>query len=243
MLREIKSAARLLKWNNVRARRGLCPLCGLTVFIKLDDDEMAVRCVRCRASSVTISFVSVLKVLVPDLKSRHVYELSSQGPLVRYLSKQSGRLTLSEFFDDIPAGHYKGNVQCQDVQNLKFQNASFDICTSIEVFEHVADDVKGFRELHRVLKPEGMFLFTVPNLQQQKTVERAKVVGGRVLHFLPAEYHGDRFRGNRGVLCFRNYGMDILERLLSAGFSKASAILGEDPSGWGFSRKVLVRHK
>ena len=221
----------------------MCPLCGKTLFIKLDDYEMAVRCIRCRASSVTISLVSVLRGLVPNLKSCHVYELSSRGPLVRFLSKEAGRLTLSEFFDEIPAGHSKGNVQCQDVQNLTFQNDTFDICTSIEVFEHVADDAKGFREVHRVLKPAGIFLFTVPDLQRQKTVERAVLVDGKIQHLLPPEYHGDRLRGHKDVLCFRNYGLDILERLSSAGFSKTEALRGEDPSGWGFARKVLVGYK
>jgi len=243
MWREIKTAARLLKWNQLRIRAGRCPLCGRTVFVKLRNDEMAIRCVQCRASSVTISFVSVLKCLVPNLKSVYVYELSSRGPLVGFLSREAGRLTLSEYFDDVPAGHFKGSAQCQDVQNLTFQNNTFDVCTSIEVFEHVADDARGFREVHRVLKPGGLFLFTVPDLEKHETVERAIAVNGQIRHVLPPEYHGDRLRGHHGVLCYRNYGMDILERLALAGFTKTEVIQGDDPSGWGFTRKVLVAYK
>ena len=51
---------------------------------------------------------------------------------------------------------------CQDVQHLTFDDAEFDICTSTEVFEHVPDDIKGFKEIYRVLKDDGVFIFTVP---------------------------------------------------------------------------------
>lgn len=34
---------------------------------------------------------------------------------------------------------------------------------------------------------------------------------------LEPEYHGDHLR-NKGILVFRNYGLDIKERLLNAGF-------------------------
>ena len=243
MLREMRTAAELLNWRKVGVRLGDCPVCGRTGFIKLDDNEMAVRCLRCRASAATLSFVSVLKGLLPDLSHRHVYELSSRGPLVGYLRRHAGKLTLSEYFDDVPPGQYKGEVQCQDVQQLTFPNDCFDVCTSTEVFEHVPHDLEGFREMHRVLKPGGLLLFTVPMAGAEKTVERARLVEGRVEHLLPPEYHGDRIRGSAAVLCFRNYGTDILDRLVAAGFGCRRLVRGEDVTGWGFDRQVVVARK
>ena len=38
------------------------------------------------------------------------------------------------------------------------------------------------------------------------------------MHYLPPEYHGDRIRGMGKVLAFRNYGMDIRDKLGSVGF-------------------------
>ena len=155
MLREIRTAAALLNWRKVGVRLGDCPLCGRTAFVKLDDYEMAVRCLRCRSSGATLSFVSVLKGVLPDLSRRHVYELSSRGPLVGYLRSHAGKLTLSEYFDDVPPGQYKAGVQCQDVQQLTYPDGCFDVCTSTEVFEHVPRDLEGFRELYRVLSRAG----------------------------------------------------------------------------------------
>jgi ubiquinone/menaquinone biosynthesis C-methylase UbiE len=39
----------------------------------------------------------------------------------------------------------------QDVQHLTFSDASFDVVTSNQVFEHVPDDIKGYAECLRVL--------------------------------------------------------------------------------------------
>jgi hypothetical protein len=62
-------------------------------------------------------------------------------------------------------------------------------------------------------------IFSVPLTTKEKTVERAILVDGAVRHLLPPEYHGDRIRGWGGVLAYRNYGLDIIERVRSAGFS------------------------
>ncbi len=113
-------------------------------------------------------------------------------------------------------------------------DASFDVCTSTEVFEHVPDDARGFAEIRRVLRPGGFFVFTVPLSPGAATVERAALRDGSVHHVLPPVYHGDRVRGRGKVLVFRDYGMDIAERLRRQGFAQAwvdlqfgSAFLGQ----------------
>lgn len=148
----------------------------------------------------------------------HVYELSSRGALCRYLRRAFARVTVSELFDGVPPGGFHNGVQCQDVQALTYADAVFDLVTSTEVFEHVADDGRAFAEVHRVLRPGGHLVFTVP-LMAAPTLERARVEGGAVVHLVEPEYHGDRLRGRRGVLAFRTYGPDIVSRLERAGFA------------------------
>jgi|SRR3989339_24677 len=48
--------------------------------------------------------------------------------------------------------------QC-DLMNLDYPNNSFDVVTSLGVFYHkdVKDDLQGFKEIKRVLKPNGRF--------------------------------------------------------------------------------------
>src|SRR5690606_13728790 len=127
---------------------------------------------------------------------------------------------------------------CQNVEQLTFLAASFDVCTSTEVFEHVEDDRAGFAEIHRVLRPGGCFVFTVPIDMQRDTIERTAMREGRRVDLLPRTYHADRYRGAR-VLCHRDYGRDVLYRLRSAGFDDARVAMParrcldwRGPSSW-----------
>jgi ubiquinone/menaquinone biosynthesis C-methylase UbiE len=49
-----------------------------------------------------------------------------------------------------------------DVAKLPFREASFDLVTALDTLEHFADDASALRELHRVCKPGGTLLVTVP---------------------------------------------------------------------------------
>lgn len=244
MCETIKRALRLVKWRELRFQTGKCSMCGKTLFIKLrNDDISAIRCVRCRASVTSMAIASVLKKLLPNWEDKKIYELSSRGPFFSFLHKRASHLTYSEYFDDVTPGSYKGAVQCQDVQELTYANESFDLCTCTEVFEHVPDDIKGFSQIYRVLKPGGLFLFTVPLSDRKQTVERARLNGGKLIYLERAEYHDDHILGVGNVLCFRNYGLDIVERLTQAGFKNTEIILVKAPTRWGYDRRVVVARK
>jgi SAM-dependent methyltransferase len=245
MFARLSAAAGFTDWRKLRVRWMDCPLCERRRFmVRLSDNEIAIRCVGCGASAVTLSLVSVLRQLEPMLADRHVYELSARGALFKYLNRHAGKLTTSEYLDGVRSGESRNGVQCQDVQRLTYPDASFDVCTSTEVFEHVPDDRRGFRQIHRVLKPGGMMIFTVPLRATAITVERARRdEAGSIEHWLPPEYHGDPIRGGGSVLAFRNYGHDIVDRLRQAGFATAEIIRPPDPMPWGYARPVLRARK
>jgi 2-polyprenyl-3-methyl-5-hydroxy-6-metoxy-1,4-benzoquinol methylase len=46
---------------------------------------------------------------------------------------------------------------------LPFDDASFDVVISLDVFEHIRDTEQHLREVTRVLKPGGMYLLQTPN--------------------------------------------------------------------------------
>ena len=208
----------MLEWRKLRVAPARCPLCGPSVLVRISASPIGARCLRCAASGITMALVSVLHEEIGSLAGLHVYELSAQGPLVAWLRGNAGRLTCSEWFDGANPGQMVDGVQCQDVQHLTFAAASFDVCTSTEVFEHVPDDGRGFAELRRVLRPGGRLVFSVPLSAAGPTVERARMKDGEVEHLLPAEYHGDRIRGRGRVLAYRNYGFDVLDRVAAQGF-------------------------
>lgn len=91
-----------------------------------------------------------------------------------------------------------------------------------------------------MLRPRGLFIFTVPMSGRPSTATRAKPGPDGPVHLLEPEYHGDRIRGR--VLSFRTYGDDIVDRLREAGFEDAR--LEKPAADWlGFFRPVVVARK
>jgi SAM-dependent methyltransferase len=92
-----------------------------------------------------------------------------------------------------------------DLQRLDLPDAAFDAAVCAEVLEHLDDDAAALAELHRVLRPGGLLLVTVPAN--------------------PYRYDWtDRWAGHR-----RRYTVGMLtDRLLAAGF------VAPDVRGWGF---------
>jgi SAM-dependent methyltransferase len=80
---------------------------------------------------------------------------------------------LSEFGDasgvDVSAEavsfcHARGleNVKQAVAEALPFADKSFDAATSLDVIEHLDDDVAGLKEIRRILRPSGRVLIVVP---------------------------------------------------------------------------------
>lgn len=243
ILTGLYTALALMRLKALRLKISPCPACGPSVIVRLGENGLSVRCVRCGASAIHLSILAVLKTMIPNLKEKHIYELSSRGPLFDYLERVSKKLTYSEHIDNVPCGKFLNGVQCQNIEQLTYSDENFDICTSTEVFEHVACDQAGFREIYRVLKPGGVFIFTVPLTKCKETVERAVFENGKIRHILPPEYHGDRLRGQNKVLVFRDYGLDITERLQSSGFRRTEIVTPENLLLWNYERDVIVGWK
>ena len=207
-----------VRWRRLAFAAGMCPFCGMSVFVRLDDDETAVRCLRCSASAVHLAIGHALHEEVPDIGACDVCELSTRGALADFLRAKAATVALSEYIEGIPGGSLREGVRCEDVQALSYADASFDLVTHTEVLEHVADDARALAELLRVLRPGGRLLFSVPLRHGEATLERARLHAGVVEHLLEPSWHGDPFREGARVLAFRDYGDDIGERLDAAGF-------------------------
>ena len=52
-----------------------------------------------------------------------------------------------------------------DLYTLPYPDNSFDMVAAFDVLEHLKDDKLAIGEIHRVLKPDGFFIFTVPAFQ------------------------------------------------------------------------------
>lgn len=243
LLNRVRAGMALSKPRELAVAAGRCPFCGPTVFVRLRREETGVRCLRCAASAVHLAVGWVLREQVPDLASLDACELSARGPLVGFLRGAARSLATSEYFADVRPGESRDGIRCEDVQCLSYRDASFDLVTHTEVFEHVPDDARAFAELARVLRRGGTMIFTVPLHGGERTVERARLAGGQIEHLCEPVYHNDPLRGGVGILAFRDYGSDILERLGAAGFVEVQLLVPSHSIPWLVPRTVVLARK
>jgi SAM-dependent methyltransferase len=127
-------------------------------------------------------------------------------------------------------------VRCAGfANNLPFADESFDLVTANMVVEHLREPVVEFREVARVLKPGGVFVFHTPNARGYPTLlARAlpEVIKKRVVRMVdgrpadevyPAYYRANTRRSLEALA--RSSGFTIVELRHSLTAALAAAIL------------------
>lgn len=95
-----------------------------------------------------------------------------------------------------------------DICNLPFEGNSFDVVFCNHVLEHIPDDTKAMQELYRVLKPNGMGIFQIPQeLSREKTFEDNSITDKKERTKIFGQYDHVRV-----------YGRDYFEKLRAVGF-------------------------
>ncbi|MEW6517300.1 MAG: tetratricopeptide repeat protein [candidate division FCPU426 bacterium] len=182
------------------------------------------------------------RIMLASLKQR-LHQAPGRAPRVYmyeqvtpfYRAAQSvltqAEVTGSEYLGEAqtPGARVKG-IRHEDALRLSFGDDQLDLVVSNDVYEHVPDILAALREACRVLRPGGALLFSIPFHQElEKTRPRAVREDGKVVHLLPPQFHDDPV-GDGGCLVFYDFGWDILELCLEAGFSRSRAEAHYDPS-------------
>lgn len=110
----------------------------------------------------------------------------------------------------------------QNLEALTFGDASFDVVITSDVMEHVRLADRAHREIRRVLRPGGIYLFTVPHFRDRdETVMRVRINDPedpeRDEDILPREYHPDASESGR-ALAYRHFALDLDRELEELGF-------------------------
>ena len=139
-----------------------------------------------------------------------VYDVGIRGPLTSRL-KDLPNYVQSYFWDEIEPGQLHNGIRCEDLRNLTFSDAVFDLIVSQEVFEHVFEPEKALAEIYRVLRPGGLHIFSIPVRYPipDRSVNRASLFEGQVVNHAPATFHiaGD---GSESLVV-TEWGQDIID--------------------------------
>ena len=158
--------------------------------------------------------------LWPVRKETSILESSARGPMAMMLREKFDYYATE--FDPARIAAGTDPREYADFQNLHYKDDTFDVVIASDVFEHVRDDVAGYREVYRVLKMDGCFLLTVPyEHSREETIRRVDTTGAVDVHLLEPEYHG----GGGHTLTYRNYGRDLLRLLRECGFAVGCTVI------------------
>ena len=192
-------ALRFVGW----ARR--CPVCGWPArrfrpFRHHPNPEAA--CALCRSLERHRFFWAYARSRTDlfDGRPKRMLHVAPEECLAGRLQERIGRGYLS-------ADTMDGRAMVRmDVTAIDHPDETFDVIYCSHVLEHVADDRKAMRELHRVLERTGWAVLLVPVLVE-RTIEDPSVVDPAArLRLYGQEDH------------VRLYGRDYVDRLKEAGF-------------------------
>jgi SAM-dependent methyltransferase len=94
----------------------------------------------------------------------------------------------------------------QNIEQLTYPDNSFDLFLHSETIEHVSNPARAADECRRVIRPDGLVLFTTPVIWSRRTRRRASSDGGEVRYLLEPSYHD---RPTVDYLVFHEYGRDL----------------------------------
>ena len=115
----------------------------------------------------------------------------------------------------------KINILNIDNDSLPYKDDQFSLIIMSEVIEHLTDDpVNILSEIYRVLKPEGYFLLTTPNVLRIQNIV-SLLIGKNIYFDLDQLKNSSQKLGTIYFRHNREYSSDELSTLLkSSGFSK-----------------------
>ena len=102
---------------------------------------------------------------------------AGQGALSKRLQEAGAKVSAC---DVVPEQFDVSGVEFRAVTDdgrLPFDDAQFDAAVAIEVLEHIDGHDKFFAEVSRVLKPDGLVMFTTPNILSLKSRVRFLFTG------------------------------------------------------------------
>ena len=192
---------------------GYCPVCvSPTRFIARHPwfrDHYC--CEKCGSIPRQRAVMLVLEDLYPNWSQLDIHESSPAGPVSERIARDCPKYVATHCFPGIKRGAVHEGFRCEDLEAMTFPDQSFDLVITQDVFEHVFDYRRGFREVMRTVRSGGAHVFTTPKYKGlTRSQDRAARKNGQVVHLFEPEYHGNPI-DNNGSLVTVHYGDDICD--------------------------------
>ena len=182
--------------------------------------------------------MSVLDEQFPTWRDLQIHESSPSGPTYDKFTSECRGYTSSHYFPGVQSGNHHLRFRCENLEQMTFEDATFDLIITQDVFEHIPRPLVAFQEIARVLRPGGAHVFTVPFTADKPTVTRVRVTDeGAMEHVLPPEYHVNPVDSG-GSLVVTDWGSDLPELVASCTGMRTAVVSRVDP-GRGIEGRYL----
>ncbi|HZR04905.1 MAG TPA: methyltransferase domain-containing protein [Candidatus Udaeobacter sp.] len=194
--------------------KGYCYCCASTVeFVATSDwwrDDY--RCTKCDSIPRERAVMYCIEKFFPQWRDLAIHESS---PVLgrganRRLTREAPAYIASHYYPGVAPGTILNDVRCENLEHLTFDNETWDLHITQDVFEHLFDPAAAFREIARTLRPGGAHVFTTPLVRKNEPTRFCARLApdGTVIHLTEPEYHGNPI-SSEGSLVTVNWGYDI----------------------------------
>lgn len=239
-----------------KAFKGVCNLDATPCDFSVNDDNFrdGIYCGTCKSVNRQRALLAILSVaLVGAVVSlRYLAEVvlsgeakillaEGNGPIheALYRTLSSERLIASQYLGhSLESGQIVNGLRHENLEATSFPDSYFSVVLTADVMEHVADAPAAEREIVRILKPGGIYVFSIPyygSLDEDR-VRAILKADGSIEYLEQPQYHGDPF-DPKGILVFRDFSFESMKaRFAAIGcsiemwqiWSSALGILGND---------------
>lgn len=162
----------------------ICPICKFETysFIHLSNHREISwnsACQRCDSRSRHRGLFFLYKKYISNQSNRKILHFAPEI-ILSTLFKKNNNLY---FTTDL---HMKNvDYPKEDIQNLSFEDSTFDVVLCNHVLEHVKNDIKALEEISRVLKTNGIAIITIPgNWKSKQTIPQNPFINnGHYRHY------------------------------------------------------------
>ena len=215
-IKGLKVARNFVKTWSKPKNFGYCPVChSKTIFVEKHPWlREHYSCIICGSTPRQSGLVMALNQYYPNWRNMMMHE-SSPGTMAAswFIEKESKNYSASHFFPEVKLGEFKDGFRCENLSRMTFDDESFELFITQDVFEHVMEPMEAFSEIGRVLKPGGAHIFTLGwSPKNGESKPRSIIKNGEVVHLKPPEYHGNPI-DEKGSLVTWDWGPDIVHHI------------------------------
>lgn len=200
---------------------GFCPACEAQTTFAADGPYFrnTLKCSKCKTAPRHRALMHVLSQYFPNWRSFKIHESSPGWDIIsQRLARECRDYIASQYDPSVSSGTVveAPRLPCkkyrsENLEKQTFQDGSFDLVITQDVFEHLFRADLAIKEIARTLRPGGATLMTIPIVRKnQASRRRAALVAGRVTNLIePAEFHGNPISGE-GALVTIDWGYDVV---------------------------------